>query len=55
MVGDRGQDCSQGDENVLNLKITVETWETQWWKWKLGGITWKRLEEWVRQGPRTDD
>lgn len=24
MVGDRGQDCSQGDKNVLNLKTSIQ-------------------------------
>lgn len=51
MVGDRGQDCSQGDKNVLNLKTAIQ-------RERGGSATeaearrnkWMCLEEWVRQG-----
>lgn len=51
MVGDRGQDCSQGNKNVLNLKTVIQR--------EMGDSAtelearrnkWMCLEKWVKQG-----
>lgn len=50
MVGDRGQDCSQGDKSVLNLTaIQRETGDSAT-EAEARRNKWMQLEGWVRQG-----
>lgn len=48
-MGDRGQDCSQGDKNVLNLKNAIETRGDSAMEGEAKRNKWMRLKEWVRQ------
>lgn len=48
-MGDRGQDCSQGDKNVLNLKNAIETRGDSAMEGEAKRSKRMRLEERVRQ------